>query len=204
MQPDRPFSAGEEPSERPTQQPGADSQSVSAGAGQPGAVGTEALSGLDLGQELPQLLADAQARAAENYDMYLRAVAEMENVRRRAQDDVSRAHKYAIESFAESLLPVRDSLEMALKADAPSIESIREGVEATLKLFASVFEKNRLFEIDPAGQRFDPNRHQAISMVPVAATNPPVAANHVVSVLQKGYLINDRVLRPALVTVAQG
>jgi len=204
MQPDRPSSAGEEPSERPTQQPGGQSQSVAAGAEQPGAAGAEAFSSEDLGQELPQLLADAQAKAGENYDMYLRAVAEMENVRRRAQEDVSKAHKYAIESFAESLLPVRDSLEMALKADTPSVESIREGVAATLKLFASVFEKNKLVEIDPAGQKFDPNRHQAISMVPVSATNPPVAPNHVVSVLQKGYLINDRVLRPALVTVAQG
>jgi molecular chaperone GrpE len=205
MQSDRPSSAGEEPIERPTQQPGGESQSVAEGAEQQqGAAGAEALSSEDLGQELPQLLADAQAKAAENYDMYLRAVAEMENVRRRAQEDVSKAHKYAIESFAESLLPVRDSLEMALKADAPSVESIREGVAATLKLFASVFEKNKLLEIDPAGQKFDPNRHQAISMVPVSATNPPVAPNHVVSVLQKGYLINDRVLRPALVTVAQG
>lgn len=164
----------------------------------------QALPGEDLGGELPQMLADAQARAAENHDLYVRALAEMENVRRRAQEDVARAHKYAIEGFAESLLPVRDSLEMALKADAPSVESIREGVEATLRLLASVFERNKLLEIDPAGQKFDPNRHQAISMVPVGATNPPVPANHVVTVLQKGYLINDRVLRPALVTVAQG
>jgi molecular chaperone GrpE len=158
----------------------------------------------DLGQDLPQMLADAQAKAAESYDLYLRAVADLENARRRAQDDVAKAHKFAIEGFAEGLLPVRDSLEMALKADAPTIDSIREGVEATLKLFASVFEKNKLVEIDPVGEKFDPNRHQAISMMPVSATNPPVAANHVVSVLQKGYLINDRVLRPALVIVAQG
>jgi molecular chaperone GrpE len=164
----------------------------------------EALPSEDLGQELPQLLADAQAKATANYDLYLRSVADLENARRRAAEDVSKAHKFAIEGFAEALLPVRDSLEMALKADAPTIESIREGVEATLKLFASVFEKNKLLEIDPAGEKFDPNRHQAISMVPGSSANPPVAANHVVSVLQKGYLINDRVLRPALVIVAQG
>jgi len=148
-------------------------------------------------------LAAAEAKATEQYDLYVRAVAEMENVRRRAQDDVSKAHKYAIESFAESLLPVRDSLEMALKTDKVTVESMREGVEATLRLFASVFEKNKLIAIDPVGQKFDPNHHQAISMVPGNSVSPPVAANHVVTVLQKGYLINDRVLRPALVTVAQ-
>jgi molecular chaperone GrpE len=204
MQSDRPNSAGEQPIDATNAQPGQEYESSPSAADpqpvQPG----EALPGQDLSHELPQMLVDAQAKASENYDLYVRAIAEMENVRRRAQEDVSKAHKYAIESFAESLLPVRDSLEMALKADTPTIESIREGVEATLKLLGSVFEKNKLLEIDPTGERFDPNRHQAISMVPVGATNPPVMANHVVSVLQKGYLINDRVLRPALVTVSQG
>lgn len=208
MQSDRPTRTDDPNGERPTRSPEEAAQAGPGEAGQPqtgqSPEPAEALAGEDLGQELPQMLADAQAKAAEHYDMYVRAVAEMENVRRRAQDDVAKAHKYAIESFAESLLPVRDSLEMALKADAPSIESIREGVEATLKLFASVFEKNKLIEIDPAGQKFDPNVHQAISMVPAAATKPPVPPNHVVNVLQKGYLINDRVLRPALVIVAQG
>lgn len=148
-------------------------------------------------------LAELEAQCAELKDQYLRAVAETENIRRRSQDEVAKAHKYGIESFAEALLPVRDSLELALKVDAPSIENLREGVEATLRLMAAVFEKNRLLEIDPAGQKFDPNLHQAISMVPGASANPPVAANLVVAVLQKGYLINDRVLRPALVTVAR-
>ena len=154
--------------------------------------------------DLARRLAEAEAKAAEHFDAFARARAEMENIRRRAQEDVAKAHKYGIESFAESLLPVRDSLEMALKADAPTVESIREGVEATLKLLASVFERNKLIEIDPVGQKFDPNQHQAISMVPGASANPPVPANHVVTVLQRGYLINDRVLRPALVTVSQG
>ncbi|MFO1300889.1 MAG: nucleotide exchange factor GrpE [Burkholderiaceae bacterium] len=149
-------------------------------------------------------LAEAQAQVAEVRDQYLRAVAELDNVRRRAQDDVAKAHKYGIETFAESLLPVKDSLEMALKADAPSVDNLKEGVEATLRLLASAFEKNRLFEIDPQGEKFDPNRHQAISTVPAAATQPPIAPNHVAHVLQKGYLIGDRVLRPALVTVVQG
>lgn len=155
-------------------------------------------------QDLATRLAEAEARAAEHFDAFARARAEMENIRKRAQDDVAKAHKYGIESFAESLLPVKDSLEMALKAEAPTVESIREGVEATLKLLATVFERNKLIEIDPAGQKFDPNLHQAISMVPGASATPPVPANHVVNVLQRGYLINDRVLRPALVTVSQG
>jgi len=200
MQSDRPSDAARQPDDQSiaSPEPGA-AAPADEQAAQP-----EALAGEDLGYELPQMLADAQALAAENRELYLRALAEMENVRRRAQEDVAKAHKYAIESFAESLLSVRDSLEMALKADAPSVESIREGVEATLRLMASVFEKNKLMEIDPAGQKFDPNRHQAISMVPAGAISPPVPANHVVAVLQKGYLINDRVLRPALVTVAQG
>lgn len=145
-------------------------------------------------------LADAEARATEYMDMALRARAELDNQRKRAQIEVAAAHKYAIENFAESLLPVRDSLEMALKVDAPSVESLREGVEATLRLLSNAFDKHKLLAIDPVGEKFDPNRHQAISMVPAG----DVPANHVVSVLQKGYLINDRVLRPALVTVRAG
>ena len=158
----------------------------------------------DLPPSFDTLLAAAEAKAAEHYELYVRARAEMDNIRKRAQEDVAKAHKYSIESFAESLLPVRDSLEMALKVETPSIESLREGVQATLELMGSVFEKNKLLVIDPAGEKFDPNRHQAISMVPAGAVNPPLPANHVVTVLQKGYLINDRVLRPALVTVSQG
>jgi molecular chaperone GrpE len=145
-------------------------------------------------------LADAEARAAEYMDMALRARAEMDNLRKRSQIDIAAAHKYAIEGFAESLLPVRDSLEMALKVDNPSVENFREGVEATLRLITAAFDRHKLLSIDPVGERFDPNRHQAISMVP----NADVPPNHVVSVLQKGYLINDRVLRPALVMVRSG
>lgn len=148
-------------------------------------------------------IAALQASLAEAKERHLRAVAEMENVRRRASEDVSKAHKFSIESFAESLIPVKDSLEMALTVEAPTVESLKEGVEATLRQLTGSFEKNQLVEIDPLGQKFDPNQHQAISMVPQSATNPPVEANHVASVLQKGYLINDRVLRPAMVTVAE-
>lgn len=142
-------------------------------------------------------LADAQARAAEYMDMALRARAELDNVRKRTQMDLAAAHKYAIEGFAEALLPVRDGLEMSLQSPSVTLETLREGVEATLRLLSGAFDKHKLLVIDPVGEKFDPNRHQAISMVPSDA----VPANHVVSVLQKGYLMNDRVLRPALVTV---
>jgi molecular chaperone GrpE len=149
---------------------------------------------------LEQRLVEAETRAAEYHEMALRARAEMENLRKRGQLDVVAAHKYANEGFAESLLPVRDSLEMALKVDTPTVENLREGVEATLRLLSAAFDRHKLLAIDPVGEKFDPNRHQAISMVPAG----DVPANHVVSVLQKGYLINDRVLRPALVTVRAG
>ena len=153
-----------------------------------------------IGEPADARLTEAQARAAEFQDAYLRARAEMENVRRRAQDDLARAHKFAVESFAESLLPVADSLEAALKVDNASTEAMRSGVELTLRQLVAAFEKNRLVPIDPTGQRFDPNLHQAISMVP----SDTVPAQHVVATLQKGFTIAERVLRPALVTVSQG
>jgi molecular chaperone GrpE len=143
----------------------------------------------------------ALAKASENHELYLRAVAEGENIRRRAQDDISKAHKFAVESFAESMVPVIDSLEKALEAQGASAEQLREGVEITLRQVRAAFEKNRLTEINPAGQKFDPHRHQAIATVPAGDGVP---ANQVVAVLQKGWMIADRVLRPALVTVAQG
>ena len=129
----------------------------------------------------------------------MRASAEIENVRRRGQEDLAKTRKFAIESFAEALVPVKDSLEMALKVDQPSVANLKEGVESTLRQLAQAFERNKIVEIDPLHQKFDPNQHQAISMVPTRELAP----NHVASVLQKGYLINDRVLRPALVTVSQ-
>jgi molecular chaperone GrpE len=155
-------------------------------------------------QSMALALEVSKAKASENYDLYLRSVAEMENIRRRSADEVTKAHKYAIESFAEAMVPVRDSLEMALKVENPTVASLLEGVEATLRQLAGAFDRNRLIELNPVGEKFDPNKHQAISMVPGASTKPPVPANHIVAVLQKGYLINDRILRPALVTVAQG
>jgi molecular chaperone GrpE len=148
-------------------------------------------------------LALAEARAAEYQDLYTRSLAEVQNIRRRAAEDVSKAHKFAVEGFAESLLPVRDSLEMSLKLDNLTMESLKEGVEATLRQLASAMEKNKVIELNPLGEKLDPNKHQAISMVPGNSVEPAVPTGHVVSVLQKGYLINERLLRPALVTVAQ-
>lgn len=149
---------------------------------------------------LAEQLNAAEAKAAEMQDAFLRAKAEAENIRRRAQDDIGRAHKFAIEGFAESLLAVKDSLEMALKIETPSVESLKEGVDMTLKQLSAAFEKNKLLEIHPeTGEKLDPMKHQAISAVPAEQE-----ANTVVAVLQKGYTISDRLLRPALVTVAQG
>jgi molecular chaperone GrpE len=148
---------------------------------------------------LEQKLADTEARLAELQDSFLRAKAESENMRRRAQEDIAKAHKFAIESFAEAMVPVKDSLEMALKVETPSVESLKEGVEMTLKQLVSAFDKNRLLELNPQpGDKLDPMKHQAISMVPSEQE-----ANTIVSVLQKGYTIADRLLRPALVTVSQ-
>jgi molecular chaperone GrpE len=150
--------------------------------------------------DLEARLAAAQAKADENYDLLLRAKAETENVRRRGQDDVNKAHKFAVESFAESLVPVKDSLEAALAQKDQTLQSLREGVEITLRQLTGAFERNKLVEVAPAaGDKFDPHQHQAISSVP---SDQP--ANTVVMTLQKGYLIAERVLRPALVTVSAG
>ncbi|MBE7940609.1 nucleotide exchange factor GrpE [Ramlibacter aquaticus] len=147
-------------------------------------------------------IAVLQAKNAELGEQYLRAQADMQNTRRRAEDEIAKARKFAVESFAESLLPVLDSLEAGLAIQAATIEQIREGAEATLRQLKSALERNKVVEIAPAaGARFDPHQHQAISVVPM----PPGStqeANTVVAVLQKGYLIAERVLRPALVTVS--
>ena len=147
-------------------------------------------------------LADLEARHAEVSDAYLRAKAEAENARRRAEDEIAKARKFAVEGFAESLLPVRDSLEAAIANADATPEQVIEGVRATLRQLTSALERNKVVEIDPpAGSKFDPHRHQAISVAPVPAGSQQ-EPNTVVAVLQKGYLIADRVLRPALVTVS--
>ena len=147
--------------------------------------------------ELQAQLAELQAKSAEIGEQYLRAQAEMQNTRRRADEEMSKARKYAVESFAESLLPVADSLEASLMVKDASPQVIREGAEATLRQLKGALERNKVIEINPpAGTKFDPHLHQALSVVP--ADQEP---NSVVTVLQKGYSIADRILRPALVTV---
>ncbi|WP_292938036.1 nucleotide exchange factor GrpE [Noviherbaspirillum sp.] len=148
---------------------------------------------------LDRKIAEAKEQAAQLQDALLRAMADAENLRRRAQEDIAKAHKFAVEDFAEALVPVKDSLEAALNIDTSSVDSFKQGVEMTLKQLSSAFTKNRLTEISPApGEQFDPMKHQAISVVPAEQ-----GANSIVNVLQKGYMIADRLLRPALVTVSE-
>jgi molecular chaperone GrpE len=156
-----------------------------------------AVAGLDsLSGELEAL----QAKVAQYHDELLRARAEVENVRRRAQEEVAKARKFGTESFAENLIPVRDSLEAALAVPEQTLESWREGVESTLRQLSNAFERNLLKEVAPApGDKFDPNIHQAISAVPSDQPQGCVA-----QLLQKGYTIAERVLRPALVMVSSG
>ena len=155
-------------------------------------------SGLDIDAAMSARLTELENQVAELHEQALRSRAEAENARRRAQEDVAKARKFGIESFAESLVPVKDSLEAALGTPEQGVDAWRSGVEATLRQLVNAFDRNHLVEIAPAaGEKFDPHRHQAISSVP--ADQP---SNTVVMVLQKGYLIADRVLRPALVTVA--
>jgi molecular chaperone GrpE len=149
-----------------------------------------------------QKFSELETRHAEVADAYLRAKAEAENTRRRAEEEISKARKFALESFAESLLPVRDSLEAAIAMPDAAREQVIEGVHATLRQLTAALERNKVIEINPAaGDKFDPHQHQAISVVPPAA-GAAQEPNTVVAVLQKGYLIADRVLRPALVTVS--
>ncbi|MDH3547136.1 MAG: nucleotide exchange factor GrpE [Gammaproteobacteria bacterium] len=144
-------------------------------------------------------VAALQAQADENWDRYLRAAAETENVRKRAARDVAHARKYALESFSRELLAVKDSLEIGLAAGAAAdADSLREGSEATLKLLATTLEQFGITEVDPEGEPFDPELHEAISMQPSAETEP----DSVLTVIQKGYTLNGRLLRPARVIVA--
>jgi molecular chaperone GrpE len=144
-------------------------------------------------------LAELQAKADENWDKYLRAAAELENIRKRAERDVANAHKFALERFATDLLAVCDSLEMAQVADRDaSIESLVEGNEATLKLLGTVLRRFGIEELDPQGEPFDPNLHEAMTMQPSDTVEP----GSVINVFQKGYALNGRLLRPARVVVA--
>lgn len=173
--------------ERPAAKP-----SEEAEAGEPGAV------------DLKSQLEAARAQAAEAQDRFLRARAETENVRRRAEIDVQNAHKYGLERFVTELLAVRDSLELARSVDIQAenqtaLQKMHEGLDLTLRLMDDVFRKFSVAVVDPKGEKFDPARHHAISMVESSEVPP----NHVVTVMQKGYLLHDRVLRPAMVVVAR-
>ena len=159
---------------------------------------TPANAGMDSTPSLEEMIRQAELKAEEHHDAWLRAKAETENVRRRAQEDIAKAAKFAVEKFASELLAVKDSLEAALATETPSVESLKSGSELTLKQLVAAFEKSNLREVNPLGEKFDPNFHQAISMV--ESEQEP---NTVVTVLQKGYLLADRVLRPALVIVAK-
>ncbi len=193
------MTAHQDPAANPTGDPSLDkSAEQSAAQGSSDATAHAEAQPLDPIAQLQAELVTAQAQLSEHKDQVLRAHAEMENVRRRAQEEVSKARKFGIESFAEGLVPVKDSLEAALAQTEQSTDDMRAGIEMTLKQLVSAFEKNHLKEIAPsAGAKFDPHQHQAIATVP--AEQEP---NTVVQTLQKGYLIAERVLRPALVTVS--
>lgn len=152
----------------------------------------------DTGAQQAARIAELEAALEEAKAQVLYVKAEGENIRRRAADDMDKARKFALEKFSAELLAVKDSLDAALAVENADVTSYKNGVELTAKQLLSVFEKFNIAEINPLGEKFDPNKHQAISMVP--AQGEP---NTVLSVLQKGYSLNDRVLRPALVTVIQ-
>ncbi|PKM38126.1 MAG: nucleotide exchange factor GrpE [Gammaproteobacteria bacterium HGW-Gammaproteobacteria-10] len=153
-------------------------------------------------EELSQKLEEAEQKATENWDKVLRIQAEMENLKRRTQKDLENAHKFALENFAKELLTVVDSLELGLQAaigDSPEVQKFREGSELTLKQFEAVFSKFNIEVVNPLGQPFDPELHQAMAMQPSADAEP----NSVINVFQKGYILNGRLLRPAMVVVAK-
>jgi len=154
---------------------------------------------MEVTPSLEQQLRQAELAAQEHHDAWLRAKAEADNIRKRAQSEIASAHRFAVENFATELLAVKDSLEAALATDNAAAESLKSGVELTLKQLNSVFGKFSLSEINPAGEKFDPHRHQAISAIESGDAEP----NTVLQVLQKGYLLHERVIRPALVTVAK-
>ena len=148
---------------------------------------------------LEEMLKESERKAQEHYDAWMYAKAEGENIRRRSAEDVSKAQKFAVERFSNEMLSVKDSLEAGLAVETATVESFKSGMELTLKQLSSVFEKFNISEINPAGEKFDAHKHQAIGMV-----DSDQPANTVVSVMQKGYALNDRILRPALVMVAKG
>ncbi len=166
-----------------------------AGQAQTGAEGTPSP---EVMPNMEESLRQAELKAQEHYDAWMYAKAEGENIRRRAQDDISKAHKFAVERFSNEILAVKDSLEAGLAVETATVESFKSGMELTLKQLSSVFEKFNIKELNPVGDKFDAHKHQAIGML-----DSDQEPNTVVSVMQKGYALHDRVLRPALVMVAK-
>jgi len=148
---------------------------------------------------LESQLETAQAKATENWELYIRAKAEMDNLRRRNAKDVENAHKFGIEKFVNELLPVVDGMHAGLAVEEASAESLREGMELTMNMIQKMMEKLGIEEVDPMNEKFDPEKHQAMSMQPSADVEP----NTVIAVMQKGYLLNDRLIRPAMVMVSR-
>lgn len=179
--------------QEPDNPPAAEDQDAAASATDADAGGSE-----ETAPSLEEQLRLAEQKSQEYMESWLRAMADTENLRKRAQADIASAHKYGVENLAEAMLPVRDSLEAALRIDNITLESLKDGVELTLKQLNAVFEKANLKEINPAGEKFDPHKHQAMTVV-----EHPGEPNHVVDVMQKGYLLHERVIRPALVTVSK-
>ncbi len=146
-----------------------------------------------------QALAETQKKAEDNWDLYMRSQAELENAKRRADKNVENAHKFALEKFSMELLAVRDSLELGLSVEDAEADKLKEGTELTLKMLTQAMEKFSVYEVNPIGEIFDPNLHQAMSMQESAEHTP----NTVMAVMQKGYVLNDRLLRPAMVMVSK-
>ena len=175
-------------------------ESPVAAGGEPSAVLPESAAQLADVERLQQALADAEERARSNWEQYLRSVAELDNVRKRAQRDIESANRYGLEKFAAELLPVKDSLEAAVQSAAAEPKSLREGQQATLQLLSRALEKVGVKLIDPQGEPFDPARHEAMMM----QESPTAEPNSVLQVIQPGYELNGRLLRPARVIVARG
>ncbi len=164
---------------------------------------TETAEELNEVDQLKQQVEELKAKADENWNLYLRSQADIENVRKRASKDVESAHKYAIDKFVAELLPIKESMDLGYAAsheENADIAKIKEGTELTLKMFGSMFEKFKIVEVNPVGEKFNPAFHEAISMLP----SPEFEANMVMNVVQKGYLLNERVVKPALVVVSNG
>ena len=149
--------------------------------------------------DLIEQLNQAKSKAEENWDLLLRTKAEMENLRRRTQIDLENAHKYGIEKLVSELIPVMDSMELGLAVEEASTESLREGMTLTINMVSQMFEKFNIKMIDPMNEKFDPELHQAMTAQPTDDVEP----NTVVAVMQKGYLLNERLVRPAMVMVSK-